>query len=277
MFKRMHLVPATPSLPPPSKSPYVQPLSKLDVSMKNILVSPNTDDYEKAKLYTQTLQRYLDVNRKYVDEPLKVMLTSLVAASPQLASPKGSPGAPGGPAGAPSPAAAAAPSSPGAPAPGEDSLPWEESEDDETSLGLSPIKPAHEFPPNFTNVPKTYQNRIRRFLQSGAVDFDEHGQVLDKLGEPVPGSNIVQLVLGRITDNKKVARLTRGMPGMSIIRRAIAHKRSLRKSTPLQRARPEAATSHSLITFSDSPLKLDAVGEASAAASQVDAWEEDYY
>jgi hypothetical protein len=206
-FKRMHLVPATTTIP--SKSPYTRPLGNLDVAMREILASPEQDDYSKAKMYTQTLQRYLDVNEKYVNEPLKVITSALTAQAPSALGGPGAPPPPG--------AAAAAPAEPAKRPEGAYST-EDEAIDEQPHL------------PSLDMVPRKYRGRVTRFLNSGKVKYDEHGQLVARDGHTIPGSDVVQLVLGRVTDSKVFRNRMKGKPGMNLLKELIPFKGTLRKS-----------------------------------------------
>lgn len=64
---------ATPSVPtptPPLTDTLASSISSLDKEMKEILSSSELEDYQKAQLYQQALQRYLALAEKYRQRPL---------------------------------------------------------------------------------------------------------------------------------------------------------------------------------------------------------------
>jgi hypothetical protein len=241
-FKRMHLIPAT-IAGPPSKSPYTRPLTSLDVSMREILTENTADEYEKAKLYDQVLKRYLDINQRYANEPAKVSVTA--GGRP----PRGS----------------------GA-RPKVDFSTSSTSSSPETAF--EQFSADEKFRPNLSDVPKMYRGRVSRFLTDGRVKYDNSGQIINNEGRVIPGSNVVQLVLARISNSKTLQRRMADKPGMSVIREAIPHKKSLRRS--IQVPRRETPVSHDLVNVDSDLINFDRTLEA-RGLSPIPFLQDDYF
>jgi hypothetical protein len=113
--------------------------------------------------------------------------------------------------------------------------------------------------PSLDLVPQKYRGRVTRFLNSGKINYDEQGRLVAKDGRVIPGSDVVQLVLGRVTDSKVFRHRMKGKPGMNLLKELIPFKGTLRRSD-----RPRAYKREK---------KLE---EASPPLGDVE-WNDDYY
>jgi hypothetical protein len=262
MFRKMYLT----SQLPYDKSPYIAPLRRVDLEMREIMDRTDLDDSDKIRLYNQLLQRYLQLNEQWVSEPAKVTLASsgVSTVAPAVTIPP-----------TPTP-----PLQPPTPAPRTKIAPVPAPRKLLSTAEIVP-KPIEDI---VDDVIGKYRGSVRRVLQSGKVKWDDEGRLIYQQ-EPISGSDIGKLIHGVVTDNKRTRVLSTRQPGWNAITKLI-EKRKIRRSFPptIRRAIPPKAKVVSP-TSALSDEYLEGIKSDVATSDEPDEpvrnigtlWGEDYY